>query len=175
MNSKKAALILLSIFACFILYSLYKGYVRRQIDEKVDRIRKTGECFMKGHDIGFALEIVYEYRKKELLRKHLRSRSEADKSEYWWISAVKEYKLIDIDSASDKILYCPFDADRSYISSYISNPTLNITDLSKIKEPDKTILLMERKPFHDGEYFCVLANFKATSIKLKDLRNYKRW
>lgn len=130
---------------------------------------------MKVQEIGYALYFTYEFGKKEQLKHHRRTKSEADKSEYWWISATKESNQINVDEATDKFFYCPFDADRSYISSYISNPKLNITDLSKIKNPEKTILLRERKPFHDGEYYCVLANFRFASVKLKDMRKYKRW
>jgi hypothetical protein len=124
--------------------------------------------------IGAAMQEIYLKRQKEGM-KSITVGKRSNNNEYWWIDAMRENKMSDLGPESEGFLYCPYDTDRAHPSSYMSNPNLNLTDISKLKDAGRTILIMERVPFHKGEYHCILADFSICMIDKNDIGKFKRW
>jgi hypothetical protein len=161
------SILIFSIFLC-------AAYNWKKTQDENWEERRDDKCFLNMRKIGDAIKDIYWQRQNKKV-KSISIGKKSKNNEYWWMDAVRKNGTTKLGPEAEDLLYCPFDTDRSHPSSYMSNPNLNVTDISKLKDADKTILLMEREPFHQGKYSCIFADFSGDLIDEKDINKFKRW
>lgn len=100
-------------------------------------------------------------------------------NEYWWVRKVRRIEP-EVETTKADVLYADDDQERDrYPSSYIGNPKLSRANIFEIRNPDNTILLMERKSYSERREhptrYCLFADGTVLPLDESEALRLKDW